>query len=1617
MRYVGSEYDNIDDDDDDYEDDDELDEEGEEGGGRPPSRLNPFTPSSGGQRSSTLPGAGRSSVTGGSSLSSRLPPSPSNPNRPASPSSSSSSPPRYGGTTGSGYSGSSSPSSPTRPPVGGSSSQSSSTSPFSSRYPATPTPPPGGSSSGSTYPPRSPSSSPSSSSSGSYGGSSPSRSSPTPTNKDQKSGGLMGGLSGRLGRGGSDKPAPPKSSGGKPASGGGLSSFTSRLTNRGDAPAKPASTGRPASGSKSAGGGFLSRLRPGGDKKDDKRATGTTLPFKPGGTSPSSTSPYGGTRPSTTTGSASAVRSTSEVKRPMFGSASSGVSSSSKSSSARAEAQAGGLRRFLPFGGGAKEDKKPDKKARPSKAPQIQGEGLSLDNKLDILGVALVLGSLMLFLSRLSSTRGQLTEWVNGLLTQTFGWGAIAIPIAMMAIGIWLIARHFGDEAPVVPSTRIFGIVLLYVGVLVLMQYIDTYSYVNKDGSLVTIDALQTVWLPISIARGSGGGWVGANLYFLLASNFTEYGAFLSAVFLLVVGTMFILSISAAELAMIVISVGRSFGDARQRRAQRRAQTAAPDLEQLTAEAASPAISVSKPEPEVLPAPTAPALPAASEHALPAGTPASAPQRNIAIKIGGRSLSPFGGSGNLQPVENKGGKTAAGTSAAPASGDKSPAPAGGFGSRLRGALPSVSLPGAKPATAEAAASKPAAEMKPATPEKSASPMGTLRGMFNRQSSSTDNGTETPAAAAPAKPAAAQPAAQTAPAASRTPPLTASASAAPAGEPAARLGDLLRPAAPPPVRPATPPPPQTAAATADKRASMGAPSPVRASAAPPLVSPAAGEKPPASRLPEAPKPFGSSPSSFRSAASGRPEDLLDDDEDDFEDMDDDFEDQEDDRLANLAPAQPKGTGSLPRPTDNGSRYTSPAPGMSKPADTPANREDRLNAIRSGSISPTPFSRPDDNGTRRDMPQQPAASVQSAASPPPAAPPSARPTIQPFNSAVPVDSPAESEKKPQPVAAFWKPPAESPKAAEAPKTELPKPQVKPPAPSYGKPPTPPGVPVNATTAPNAVPAAANAPLPPSPEIPLRQPGVGTTAPAGARRHKEWKLPSYAALLMPGSEGDIDRESLLRRARIIEDTLNSFGAPGKVVEVNTGPVITQFGVEPDYLVTRGGKKNRVKVGAIAQLDKDLQLALGAKSIRIEAPVPGKGYVGIEVPNDVPSLVSLRDVMESDNFKKIRSPLAIALGQSVDGAPISADLTGMPHLLVAGTTGSGKSVLVNAIITSLLIQNTPDRVKFIMVDPKRVELTGYNGIPHLVAPVVVDLERIVGVLKWVTREMDERYKRFSNAGARNIDDYNAHLPVDAEWMPYIVVIVDELADLMMLAPDETERVITRIAALARATGIHLVIATQRPSVDVVTGLIKANFPARIAFAVASGVDSRVILDQPGAERLLGRGDMLYMSGDSPAPLRLQGVFVSDTEINNITRYWKGQMTDDDMSSKPISTLVLDHSIAESGRSVMPSNQRDEIQRAFWDRDDQRQGSASSVSTTSSNGDNGSADQEDELYEEAVEMVRRLNKASVSLLQRRLRIGYTRAARLIDRMEEEKIVGPAVEGSKPREVLPQIRG
>jgi DNA segregation ATPase FtsK/SpoIIIE, S-DNA-T family len=521
-------------------------------------------------------------------------------------------------------------------------------------------------------------------------------------------------------------------------------------------------------------------------------------------------------------------------------------------------------------------------------------------------------------------------------------------------------------------------------------------------------------------------------------------------------------------------------------------------------------------------------------------------------------------------------------------------------------------------------------------------------------------------------------------------------------------------------------------------------------------------------------------------------------------------------------------------------------------------------------------------------------------------------------------------------------------------------------------------------------------------------------------QWERPDFMKLLEPGSEQDVDQHFLLEQARIIEDTLASFGAPGKVVEVNSGPVITQFGIEPDYMEKRGGR-TRVKVSAIAALDKDLALALAAKTIRIEAPVPGKGFVGIEVPNAEPSVVSLRDVMSGEEHEKVvrKSPVAIGLGQSVDGTPVSADLTMMPHLLIAGTTGSGKSVCVNAIIACLLLQNTPDDLQMIMVDPKRVELTGYNGIPHLISNVVVDLERIIGVLKWVQREMDERYRKLGERSSRNIEDYNRKRPEGTPKMPYLVVVIDELADLMMLAPDETEKLIARLAQMARATGIHLIISTQRPSVDVVTGLIKANFPARIAFAVASGVDSRVILDTPGAERLLGKGDMLYQSPDASAPLRLQGVYVSDSELDRITRYWKEQAVMSKRGGTP--TLPKPHDTSEPtlempvGRSERfnvgtstltprPAATTPTNQQSFWAQVD--------ALSEEADDDDGDDEVDDAMYEEAIKVVKSLNKASASLLQRRLRIGYTRAARLIDLMEERGVISGAESTSKPRRVI-----
>ncbi|MEA3310343.1 MAG: DNA translocase FtsK [Chloroflexota bacterium] len=485
-------------------------------------------------------------------------------------------------------------------------------------------------------------------------------------------------------------------------------------------------------------------------------------------------------------------------------------------------------------------------------------------------------------------------------------------------------------------------------------------------------------------------------------------------------------------------------------------------------------------------------------------------------------------------------------------------------------------------------------------------------------------------------------------------------------------------------------------------------------------------------------------------------------------------------------------------------------------------------------------------------------------------------------------------------------------------------------------------------------------------------------------EWRLPAIAKILTSSTEQSYSLDLIRNQVRIIEETLVSLGAPVKVLETNTGPVITQFGVEPLFRTSRSGKRTKIKVSKIASLADDLALALTAKSIRIEAPIPGKSLVGIEVPNVESAVVGLREVMESKAFAQLESTLRMGLGQDVSGQAVAVDLQAMPHLLIAGATGAGKSVCINAIISALLLQNTPETLRLLLIDPKRVELTPYNQLPHLLAPVIVDVEKVVPALKWVMREMDSRYRRFASVGSQNIAAFNRHAAehLEEELLPYIVVVVDELADLMMKSAEDTERVICRLAQMARATGIHLIIATQRPSTDVVTGLIKANFPARIAFAVASSVDSRVILDTPGAERLLGSGDMLFQAPDVGHPLRLQGTFVSDHEIERLLEYWF-------RNSKPGAT------VPEAAIPTPPVGLHDALVQPalFPEFDDPSERFA------------------DELVPAAVEILLAEDRASISLLQRHLRIGYTRSARIIDLLTELGIVTEDVEKGQSRGV------
>ncbi|MGF9695623.1 DNA translocase FtsK [Paenibacillus sp. MABNR03] len=461
------------------------------------------------------------------------------------------------------------------------------------------------------------------------------------------------------------------------------------------------------------------------------------------------------------------------------------------------------------------------------------------------------------------------------------------------------------------------------------------------------------------------------------------------------------------------------------------------------------------------------------------------------------------------------------------------------------------------------------------------------------------------------------------------------------------------------------------------------------------------------------------------------------------------------------------------------------------------------------------------------------------------------------------------------------------------------------------------------------------------------------------KPYKLPSFRLLAKPNNGGKGgDQKDYMQTARKLEATLESFGVRAKVLEVVRGPAVTRYEIQPDI---------GVKVSRIVSLTDDIALALAAKDIRMEAPIPGKSAIGIEVPNGEVSVVTMREVMETSTFQDAESKVTIAFGRDISGQTIIGNLARMPHLLVAGATGSGKSVCINGIITSILYKAKPDEVKFLMVDPKMVELNVYNGIPHLMAPVVTDPKRASLALKKIVVEMEKRYELFSKSGTRNVEGYNNLMKDNpAAVLPYIVVIVDELADLMMVAAGDVEDAIARLAQMARAAGIHLIIATQRPSVDVITGVIKANIPSRIAFGVSSQVDSRTILDMGGAEKLLGRGDMLFMPMGASKPVRVQGAFMSDEEVENIVNYVRGQGE------------------AQYDESIVPEVD-DSVQAAD--------------------------EVQDELYEQAVQIILEAKQASVSLLQRRMRVGYTRAARLIDSMEARGVIGP-YEGSKPREVL-----
>jgi S-DNA-T family DNA segregation ATPase FtsK/SpoIIIE len=502
-----------------------------------------------------------------------------------------------------------------------------------------------------------------------------------------------------------------------------------------------------------------------------------------------------------------------------------------------------------------------------------------------------------------------------------------------------------------------------------------------------------------------------------------------------------------------------------------------------------------------------------------------------------------------------------------------------------------------------------------------------------------------------------------------------------------------------------------------------------------------------------------------------------------------------------------------------------------------------------------------------------------------------------------------------------------------------------------------------------------LPPEYRKTLETPDFGEETPVNpAERSPD--LPPLD-ILPKGEMYKPDKRAINLTAGLIEKTLNEFGIPAKVVGFRTGPTVTQFAVKPGYIDKSDEEKQKVRVSQISSLQRDLALALSAQRLRIEAPVPGKSYVGIEIPNANAANVQLRPLIESEDFHRINSSLALSLGRDVSGRPVVADLATMPHLLIAGTTGSGKSVCITALTACLVMNNTPENLKLAMIDPKRVELMRFNGLPHLMGSVETDIERILGVLGWATAEMDYRYKLLEKAHARNIDSYNHKMARQGKKIfPKIVILIDELADLMINAPDQTEHALVRLAQKARAIGIHLILATQRPSTDVVTGLIKANFPTRISFAVASSIDSRVILDTNGAETLLGKGDMLFLHPEVGLPIRSQGVYVTDKELDRIIRWWKKQ--------SEVSETVTDERYDDSNSPP-------------WE---------------GKVGEGDNVDDDEALIDDAIALIKAEGHASASYFQRQLRVGYPRAARLVDQLEEMGVIGPSQGGGRERDIL-----